>query len=109
MQQNRVSDLHLAFQLFCDILNSENQPQRCIKEGAGIRKKPIYAGSVPTTESADMTFRYFLHNVFSGLGVHCGAAQDMDLFLNTRPLLVDLCNCKVKSSGNFYYYREEDV
>jgi hypothetical protein len=43
------------------------------------------AGFILITETADITFGDFLHNVVRGIEVHCGAAQDMDLFLNTRP------------------------
>jgi hypothetical protein len=78
--------------------------------GQAFIKSPYMAARfILITEAADLTSGDFLHDVFSGLGVHCGAAQDMDLFLDISPLLVDLCNCKVKSSGNFFYYREEDV
>jgi hypothetical protein len=38
------------------------------------------------TETADIPLGDFLHNVFNGIVVHCGAAQDMDLFPNTCPL-----------------------
>jgi hypothetical protein len=39
-----------------------------------------------TTETANITSGDLVRNVFSGIGVLGGAAQDMDLLLDTRPL-----------------------
>jgi hypothetical protein len=38
------------------------------------------------TETAGMMFGDLTHEASVTIGVHCGAAQDMDLFLQTRLL-----------------------
>jgi hypothetical protein len=57
------------------------------KQRAGIHKSPYMAARfILITEAADITLGDFLHNVFTRLGVHGGAAQDIDLFPDARSL-----------------------
>jgi hypothetical protein len=55
-----------------------------------MHKKPIYGGKIILiTEAADITSGDFPNKVFGPLRVRCGAAQNMDLFLHTHPLIVN--------------------
>jgi hypothetical protein len=48
------------------------------------------AGFILITETADITSDYFVHEVFGNPCVNCGAAQNINLFLHTRPPLSEL-------------------
>jgi hypothetical protein len=61
------------------------------------------AGFILITATADITLGDFLHNVFSCIGVHWGAAQDMDLFLNPRPLFVGFMQREIRLRYGFWW------
>jgi hypothetical protein len=58
-------------------------------ERAGMHKKPIYGGRIDSDHGDRRGNAWFIPgNVDSRTIVHCGAAQDMALFLHTRPLFL---------------------
>jgi hypothetical protein len=60
-----------------------------------MHKKPIYDGICCDHGNRRYHRGELLNNVFISSKVICGAAQDMDLFMHTRPLWQDLFSCKI--------------
>jgi hypothetical protein len=58
--------------------------------GRACIKSPYMAAElIPITETVEITLGAFLKKEIFNSKVHCGAAQNMALFLHTRPLLFE--------------------